>query len=139
MFIPFCTNSQVLETRQSDQKKILTAALEVKFLGFSETYVSEVTCERPSYVQAVASSDALFRHLTALWQFAPHGGSPSTHCNLAFHLEFEFASPLHAQLANAFFDQINDLMITAFEKRCKEIYGLPAPDSCTSPDTPDGE
>ncbi|CAG8444451.1 572_t:CDS:2 [Acaulospora morrowiae] len=135
MFIPFCTNSKVLKTKHFDVKKILTAALEVNFVGFSETYVSEVTCERPRYVQAIASSDALFRHLTTLWQFTPHEASPSMHCNLNFSLEFEFASPIHAQLAKTFFGQVSDLMVTAFEKRCEEIYGPPAPDPHTLSDT----
>ncbi|CAG8633330.1 6059_t:CDS:2, partial [Racocetra fulgida] len=116
LFIPFCTNSEVLKTQYVDRKtKILTAALCVGFQGFSETYVSE----------AIASSDALFKHLTTTWRFTPYEEFPLTHCNLDFALEFEFASSLHAQVANVFFDQVNDLIVTAFEERCSQIYGPP--------------
>ncbi|CAG8781396.1 23135_t:CDS:2 [Cetraspora pellucida] len=126
LFIPFCTNSEVLKTQYIDRRtKILTAALCVGFQGFSETYVSEVTCERPHLVQAIASSDALFKHLTTTWTFTPYEEFPLTHCNLNFSLEFEFASSLHAQVANVFFGQVNELIITAFEERCNQIYGSP--------------
>ncbi|CAG8655530.1 14125_t:CDS:2 [Funneliformis caledonium] len=126
LFIPYCTNSEVLKSHSVDKRtKILTAALGVGFKGFSETYLSEVTCERPRF--AVASSDALFSHLISVWQFAPHNELPSTHCYLDFHLEFEFTSPLHAQVANVFFDQVSALMIDAFEERCNQVYGPPAP------------
>ncbi|CAI2185461.1 11356_t:CDS:2, partial [Funneliformis geosporum] len=129
LFIPYCTNSEVLKSQYVDKRtKILTAALGVGFKGFSETYLSEVTCERPRFVQAVASSDALFSHLITVWQFSPHNELPSTHCYLDFHLEFEFTSPLHAQVANVFFDQVSALMVDAFEERCNQVYGPPAPD-----------
>ncbi|CAG8433621.1 10918_t:CDS:2 [Diversispora eburnea] len=128
-FIPFCINSEVLKTQYVDQRtKILTAALGVQFIGYSETYVSEVTCKRPSYVQAVASADSLFNHLTTLWQFIPDQKLPPTHCHLDFYIEFEFSSPLYAQVSNMFTEQINEIMVTAFEKRCEEIYGPPAHD-----------
>ncbi|CAG8501981.1 4814_t:CDS:2 [Dentiscutata heterogama] len=126
LFIPFCTNSEVLKSQYIDRRtKILTAALGVGFQGFSETYVSEVTCERPYFVQAIASSDALFKHLVTTWRFTPHEEFPSTHCNLDFCLEFEFASSIHAQVANVFFDQVNELIVTAFEERCNQVYGPP--------------
>ncbi|KAF0402089.1 putative Proteasome component PUP2 [Gigaspora margarita] len=126
LFIPFCTNSEVLKTQYIDRRtKILTAALGVGFQGFSETYVSEVTCERPCFVQAIASSDALFKHLVTTWRFTPHEEFPSTHCNLDFNLDFEFASSIHAQVANVFFDQVNELIVTAFEERCNQVYGPP--------------
>ncbi|CAG8721170.1 1441_t:CDS:2, partial [Cetraspora pellucida] len=89
------------------------------------TYVSEVTCERPHLVQAIASSDALFKHLITIWTFTPYEEFPITHCNLNFSLEFEFASSLHAQVANVFFGQVNELIVTAFEERCNQIYGSP--------------
>ncbi|CAG8586448.1 4547_t:CDS:2 [Ambispora leptoticha] len=105
LFVPFCTNSTVLSHEQLDSANdFMTAELGVGFQGFEETYISEVTCHRPKFVKAQASSDKLFRHL----------------------LEFEFASPLHAQVSNMFFDQVSTLMVKAFENRCGQIYGPPS-------------
>ncbi|CAG8437267.1 3431_t:CDS:2 [Ambispora gerdemannii] len=107
LFVPYCTNSTVLSHVQLDSSDdFMTAELGVGFQGFEETYISEVTCHRPKFVKAHASSDKLFRHLISIWQFRPHNVYPATHCFLNFQLEFEFASPLHAQISNMFFDQM---------------------------------
>ncbi|GBC05183.1 hypothetical protein RclHR1_06090001 [Rhizophagus clarus] len=125
-YIPYCTNSEVLKTQTiNNRNKQLTAVLGVGFNGISETYISEVTCERPGLVRADVSDD-LFKHLSAIWRIAPHHESPSTHCDLSFHLEFEFSSILYSQIANVFFDEINMMIIDAFEKRCYNLYGPPA-------------
>jgi coenzyme Q-binding protein COQ10 len=76
-------------------------------------------------IQAEASSDALFSHLITIWQLLPH--ESSTHCYIDFRLEFEFSSIIYSNLANAWFDQVSVLVIDAFEKRCNELYGPPAP------------
>ncbi|CAJ0851248.1 258_t:CDS:2 [Entrophospora sp. SA101] len=138
LFVPFCTSSEILNIQSADHKTtIITAALGVGFQGFSEIYVSEVTCESPRFVQAVASSDVLFRHLVAIWNFTPYinnddnvGEEETTHCILDFRVEFEFSSPLHLQIANIFSDQVNEMMITAFEQRSPEPQTPPASASC---------
>ncbi|CAG8609621.1 4717_t:CDS:2 [Paraglomus brasilianum] len=125
LFVPYCTHSQILAASTNDSgMNYLTAELSVGFKGFEETYVSEVTCERPWYVQAIGTSDVLFRQLISTWRFIPHDILP-THCHLEYYLEFEFASPLHAQISGVFFDQISELMVSAFESRCGDVYGPP--------------
>ncbi|KAI0047336.1 hypothetical protein FA95DRAFT_1519035 [Auriscalpium vulgare] len=74
-FIPFCTQSRVLNIRPSARlpdATILEGELTVSFLTFKESYVSEVTCRPYESVQAVASSATpLFKSLSTTWRFQP--------------------------------------------------------------------
>ncbi|RIA88412.1 hypothetical protein C1645_826333 [Glomus cerebriforme] len=128
-FIPYCTHSIVVKTQNiNNRNKKLTAILGVGFDGYDETYASEVICERPGFVRAEAApNESLFKQLSTVWELTPHHDSPSTHCNLNFHLEFEFSSFIYSQLANVFFDNVSTLMVDAFERRCYTLYGPPAP------------
>ncbi|CAB4484150.1 hypothetical protein RhiirA1_540739 [Rhizophagus irregularis] len=125
-FIPYCTNSEVLKIQEiSNREKKLTAVLGVGFNGISETYISDVTCEKPGLVRADVSDD-LFKNLSAEWKITPHSDSSSSHCDLNFHLEYEFYSVVYSQLASVFFDDMNMMIIDAFERRCNTLYGPPA-------------
>ncbi|RUP47105.1 dehydrase and lipid transport-domain-containing protein [Jimgerdemannia flammicorona] len=140
LFVPWCTHSRVLSTKTVPRKDknhavvtVMKAELGVGFKGFSEQYVSEVTCNRPWRVRAISTDSSLFRTLVTTWRFTPttpHFTSltasralqpPS--CYIDFGIIFEFASPLHVQVANLFFDQISKDMIRAFEQRCEKVYG----------------
>ncbi|CAG8746014.1 21794_t:CDS:2 [Rhizophagus irregularis] len=105
-FIPYCTNSEVLKIQEiSNREKKLTAVLGVGFNGISETYISDVTCEKPGLVRADVSDD-LFKNLSAEWKITPH--------------------IVYSQLASVFFDDMNMMIIDAFERRCNTLYGPPA-------------
>ncbi|RUS22301.1 hypothetical protein BC937DRAFT_89774 [Endogone sp. FLAS-F59071] len=145
LFVPWCTYSRVLSTKiiqgvsvKKDQghagavTTVMKAELSVGFKAFSERYVSEVTCEKPWKVKALSADSSLFRNLVTTWRFTP-ALPPSTllttldaqqypSCHVDFQVAFEFASPLHVQVANLFFDQISKEMIQAFEQRCEKVY-----------------
>jgi coenzyme Q-binding protein COQ10 len=77
--------------------------------------------ETYSFLAKAISTDAsLFKELITTWQFSPR--SP-TNCLVDFSIQFEFASPLHAQASNVFFDQVSQLMMKAFIDRCHGVYG----------------
>jgi ribosome-associated toxin RatA of RatAB toxin-antitoxin module len=48
---------------------------------------------------------------------------------LEFDIAFCFASPLHRRVAGLFVQEVVKKMVAAFEGRCQELYGRPAP--CT--------
>ncbi|TFK28775.1 hypothetical protein FA15DRAFT_664829 [Coprinopsis marcescibilis] len=128
-FLPFCTGSRIISAvpkLSSPGKHVLDAELSVGFLAFKETYVSQVTCVPYQSVEAVAtSSTPLFKTLSTIWRFEPSptdtDASPST--NVSLNLVYAFANPLHAAVSSRFFGQVSELMIKAFEDRCREIYG----------------
>ncbi|PPQ63878.1 hypothetical protein CVT24_009504 [Panaeolus cyanescens] len=46
---------------------------------------------------------------------------------VSFDLTYEFANPLHAGVSSAFFGQVANMMVQAFEDRCADVYGLRPP------------
>ncbi|KAI8329829.1 hypothetical protein BC941DRAFT_362165 [Chlamydoabsidia padenii] len=122
LFLPFCNHSRVYSFSfkgGNHQQKVMQAELGIGFKLFEEKYMSTVTCEEPYRVTAVSTDASLFKELVTTWQFSPH--SP-TNCTVDFSIQFEFASPLHAQASNVFFDQVSQLMMKAFIDRCHQVY-----------------
>ncbi|KAK9720795.1 hypothetical protein K7432_003898 [Basidiobolus ranarum] len=132
-FLPWCTESTVFTSRPQHahfgERKVMEAELVVGFQAFNERYTSEVTCDNPTQVRAIGSNSILFKHLENRWVFTPITTQKQTPkgslCQLDFYVNFEFASPIHAQVSNLFFDQVSSLMIKAFEERCQQLYGPP--------------
>ncbi|MDE2029666.1 MAG: type II toxin-antitoxin system RatA family toxin, partial [Alphaproteobacteria bacterium] len=54
------------------------------------------------------------------WTFKPKGKKG---CDLSFHVDFDFHSPLLRAAMNIFFDKALTKMVEAFETRAKELYG----------------
>ncbi|ORZ11128.1 hypothetical protein BCR42DRAFT_357196 [Absidia repens] len=124
-FIPFCNHSRVYSTIPNGQDKhMMQAELGIGFKLFEEKYMSTVTCHQPHKVQAVSSDASLFKELVTTWQFHPH---TSNSCRVDFDISFEFASPLHAQASNVFFDQVSQMMMKAFIDRCHQVYASKSP------------
>jgi len=148
-FVPFCTSSKVLRTSNESTRIDASrdgpslkkkARLTVGFLAFSESYDSLVTCRPYSSVEAVACSDTpLFNALNTTWRFQPASPSsphPST-IRTPYHndvrdegptlvsidLQYSFTTSLYASVSAAFFKQVSQMMVSAFEKRCVEVYG----------------
>lgn len=123
----------------------MDAELTVRFLSFSESYTSNVTCEPFESVTAVASSTTpLFKTLTTTWRFqlasATMPGSSAKRLErhslddadseqgpvlVTLDLAFAFSNPVHAAVSATFFGQVSKLMVKAFEERCWEVYGPP--------------
>ncbi|KAI8071425.1 hypothetical protein BC940DRAFT_331224 [Gongronella butleri] len=119
-FLPFCTHSRVYSSKTVDQQQVMQAELGVGFNLFKEKYMSTVTCRQPHIVKAVSSDATLFKELVTTWQFVPH--AQGQRCKVDFAISFEFASPLHAQASNVFFDQVSKMMMKAFIDRCDQVY-----------------
>ncbi|KAI9276238.1 hypothetical protein BY458DRAFT_472795 [Sporodiniella umbellata] len=126
-FVPFCTHSKVYSQQTvTASTVVLQAELGVGFKLFKEKYMSKVTCQKPRLVQAVAADGSLFNDMITRWQFTPNTSSleaadyPS--CWVDFSIEFDFASPLHAQTSSVFFDKVSSLTLQAFIDRCEHVY-----------------
>ncbi|KAI9307913.1 cyclase/dehydrase, partial [Cunninghamella echinulata] len=121
-FIPFCTHSKVYTSKLlSSQQTVMQAELGIGFKLFKEKYMSTVTCQEPHMVTAVSSDASLFKELITTWKFLPHQTNQQK-CIVDFSISFEFASPLHAQASNVFFDQVSKMMMKAFIDRCHQVY-----------------
>lgn len=120
-FVPWCQRSEVLKEYPDGS---FDAELEIGFKFLVESYISHVESERPKWIkvntcfqlsvcwiwvsdefydinwirifQTTARDTGLFDHLINLWQFKP-GPIPGT-CDLHFHVDFKFNSPLYRQV-----------------------------------------
>eukprot|EP00884_Botryococcus_braunii_P023456 jgi/Botrbrau1/9795/Bobra.0322s0003.1 len=117
-FVPWCQKSKILSTRAS---RFVKAELEVGFNLFVERYTSDVHLHPPVKVVSHVNDSSLFDHLDSTWEFKP-GPVPGTTW-LTFYVDFAFKSPLYRHVACLFFDEVVKRMITAFEARCRQVYG----------------
>lgn len=113
-FLPWCKAARILDREAG----IVTADLIIGYKMFHEKFRSIVTLERPEAIIVQYQSGPL-SHLTNQWKFAPSGRGS---CRLSFHVDFDFRSPLLRTVMEAFFDKALLKMVTAFEKRAKELY-----------------
>ncbi|KAG8965578.1 hypothetical protein FRC03_000386 [Tulasnella sp. 419] len=150
-FLPFCKRSRVLtplppNTSRYAKPYSVDAELTIGFLALEESWVSTVTCTPFEMVQA-RSSSALFNSLTTTWRLqpasksSPHrsASSPPTPTQaesqsslspeetgptlVSIDLTYSFSNPLHEGIAAKVFGTVAEQMVSAFEKRCLEVYG----------------
>lgn len=103
----------------------LSACLPMHFAinlsGETCRYTSQVILHEPRQVISRVSDSTLFDHLDTTWEFQP-GPTPST-CWLNFHTDFAFRSPLYAQVASVFFDEVSTFFPQALKVR--NLLSLP--------------
>ncbi|KAI8989601.1 dehydrase and lipid transport-domain-containing protein [Pilobolus umbonatus] len=133
LFVPFCTESKVYSTQSvnkgSKVVEVMKAELSVGFQPFQERYMSEVTCDKPISVKAVAADATLFKDMSTTWKFTPNvtdlkSATAADHpsCWVDFEIVFDFASPVHAQASSVFFDKVSKMTLQAFVDRCNTVY-----------------
>jgi coenzyme Q-binding protein COQ10 len=60
-----------------------------------------------------------------VWEFTPVDNRKGSKkgCEISFHVDFDFRSPLLRAAMGVFFDKALTKMVTAFEERAKALYG----------------
>lgn len=114
-FLPWCKSAHI----QSRRKNMVVADLVIGYKMFQEKFVSEVTLDRPRSI-AVKYRSGPMSHLSNEWEFAPKGRKG---CEISFHVDFDFHSPLLRAAMNVFFDKALTKMVAAFEARAAQLYG----------------
>ncbi|RMF11771.1 MAG: type II toxin-antitoxin system RatA family toxin [Alphaproteobacteria bacterium] len=116
-FLPWLITARVYARRADG----FDADLVVGFRMFRERFTSRVHLDRPrrifvEYVKGPLS------HLHNEWRFEPaeDGGTI-----VDFTVDFAFRSTLFERLVGALFTEAVHRMVSAFEKRAQEIYGMP--------------
>ena len=114
-FIPWCVASRV--TRRDGDT--FWAELVIGFKMIRESYVSRVKVTHPHRID-IDYERGPFKSLTNIWIFEDDGKGGTV---VDFQLDFEFRSRLLAGVMSAFFQEAVRLMVGAFEKRARELYG----------------
>ncbi|MBF0859354.1 type II toxin-antitoxin system RatA family toxin [Gluconobacter sp. LMG 31484] len=124
-FLPWCVKANI----RTQTEQVLVADLTIGFGPFRETFTSRVTLERPSRIR-VRYEKGPFRYLNNVWTFTPDPRG----CLVDFFVDFEFRSRLLQNAMGVVFNEGVRLMVSAFIKRARDIYGTQGAKS--SPSTP---
>ncbi len=117
-FLPWCVGAKV-RTRSAFE---LVADLSIGFGPFRESFTSRVELDRPRSAH-VRYEHGPFRYLNNKWTFTPDPKG----CQVDFFVEFEFRSRLLQAAIGAVFNESVRLMVRAFLRRARDVYGPPVP------------
>ena len=116
-FLPWCLASRITEK----EKNIIKGDLIIGFKMFREKFSSEVTLISYNQID-VKFIKGPFKYLTNRWVFIPHGEQQKT--TIDFFIDFEFKSIILDKIIGNVFNSAVKKMISAFEKRAEEVYGI---------------
>ncbi|MYL97951.1 type II toxin-antitoxin system RatA family toxin [Novosphingobium sp. FGD1] len=116
-FLPWVVATRV----KSDDGHEMIADMLVGFKALREKFTSRVEKERPREIR-VHYVDGPMRDLDNRWTFHP---VDENSCDIEFDVRFTFRNALFEKLAGQYFDKAFRKMVTAFETRASELYGLP--------------
>lgn len=113
-FLPWCVGARI-RRRQGNE---ILADLIVGFKMFRERFTSRVTLT-PSDRIDVAYSEGPFKYLDNHWLFEADGKGG---CIIDFYVDFEFRSRVLQSLIGMVFNEAVSRMVSAFEKRARDLY-----------------
>ena len=113
-FLPWCMATRI----KSHEDNVMIADMVIGFKLIREKYTSEITLI-PNKQVNINYKNGPFKYLNSHWKFIEdeNGG-----CLIDFFIDFEFKSALLQKLMGAVFNEAVHLMMSAFEKRAKELY-----------------
>jgi coenzyme Q-binding protein COQ10 len=123
-FLPWCVGAKV----RSQTDTLLVADLTIGFKIFRESFTSRVDLDKPRMVQ-VKYENGPFRYLNNQWSFEPNPKG----CEVKFFVDFEFKSRLLQAAIGVVFNEAVRLMVNAFLKRARDVYGQPTATFAVSP------
>lgn len=123
-FLPWCVAARVRSRTEGE----LVADLTIGFGPFRENFTSRVVLDRPRQVR-VRYENGPFRYLKNQWTFSPDPKG----CRVDFFVDFEFRSRLLQAAIGVVFNEAVRLMVNAFLKRAREVYGAPPATIAVSP------
>ena len=115
-FLPWCVGARIKERRPD----LVVADLIIGFRMFRERFTSRVSLFPPQRID-VAYAEGPFRYLNNHWAFTPVSGG----CKVGFFVDFEFKSRLLQRLVEVLFSEAVRRMVGAFERRARDLYGVP--------------
>ena len=118
-FLPWCVATRIRGREEGETGDTITADMVIGYKMFRERFTTKDVLDPPRRID-VSYHDGPFRYLNNHWIFEPHGEG---HCELDFYIDFEFRSRLFQKMMGVIFNEAVKIMVTAFEKRAREIYG----------------
>ncbi len=116
-FLPWCVAARIKERGED----LVVADLIIGFKMFRERFTSRVALDPPRQID-VTYAEGPFRHFNNHWKFIPVNDG----CRIDFFVEFEFKSRLMQRVIEVLFGEAVRRMVGAFEKRARDLYGVPS-------------
>ncbi len=113
-FLPWCVGARIRERRDN----VILGDLLIGWRMVREKFTSRVTLNRPDRVD-VEYAQGPFKYLKNHWVFERQPGG----CLVDFYVDFEFRSRMLQGVIATLFNEAVKRMVSAFEKRAKELYG----------------
>jgi coenzyme Q-binding protein COQ10 len=113
-FLPWCIGARIRER----QPHLIVADLIIGFKVFRERFTSRVALAPPRRID-VTYAEGPFRYLNNHWIFEKIADG----CRIDFFVDFEFKSRLMQKVIEALFSEAVRRMVSAFEKRARDLYG----------------
>jgi coenzyme Q-binding protein COQ10 len=121
-FLPWCAAARIRSHVGND----LVADLTIGFGPFRESFTSRVKLIPPDATGACAIKveyeNGPFKYLHNRWTFTPHPDG----CLVDFFVDFEFRNFVLQKAIGAVFGEAVRVMVNAFLKRARTVYGPPA-------------
>ncbi|MDP6787772.1 MAG: type II toxin-antitoxin system RatA family toxin [Rhodospirillales bacterium] len=114
-FLPWCIATRI----RRREGKVIHADMVIGFKMFRERFTTKDVLDRPRRID-VSYHEGPFKYLNNHWIFEPHGDG---HCEIDFYVDFEFHSRLFQKMMGVVFNEAVRIMVSAFEKRARDIYG----------------
>lgn len=119
-YLPDCREVKLLSRTPTSLRASITMAKGRIKLSFT----TENTMEEGRQIK-MRLVDGPFKRLNGLWRFEPR---PDGGCEVAFRLDFEFASSLLSMAFSGFFREAGESMVDAFCQQAVRTYGLRSTD-----------
>ena len=113
-FLPWCAATWV---RPYGENAVL-ADMVIGYRVFRERFTTKDVFDRPNRID-ISFHRGPFKHLTNYWAFHEVDGG----CEVEFFIDFEFCSKFMERMIGMFFNEAVRLMVSAFEKRARVVYG----------------
>ena len=113
-FLP-CSVGARVRTRSETQQVV---DLTIGFGPFRESFTSRVEMDKPGKI-IVRYENGPFKYLKNQWIFRPDPKG----CKVEFFVDFEFRSRILQMAIGTVFTEAVRMMVNAFIKRAREIYG----------------
>ena len=115
-FLPWCDS--VRGQRDAVNHTVL-AEMHMNVMGIRQTFTTR-NQNTPSSSILILLERGPFRELEGEWVFTPIDDS---HCTVALSMHYVFSNRLLGRMLGPFFSAMTIDLITAFQRRAKEIYG----------------
>jgi coenzyme Q-binding protein COQ10 len=119
-FVPLCRRTRVSRrAKVGEGVETLRSEMTVAYKMISETFVTQVTLDRPGLQIHVKYLEGPFSHLENRWSFRPLGEEV---CEIEFFISYEFRNRALGLLMGAVFETAFRRFADAFERRADAVF-----------------